>query len=106
MTFGLRIRDAAGNIRLDTGDRVGRIVHRSVLPANTNGTVSVPGYNATNSIVFATRLGSPGVNFLSEQTGAHVASYSSPGTITYTRFPTDAGQYATSLLLVIAFGDQ
>jgi hypothetical protein len=105
MTYGLRIRDAAGNIRLDTGDRVGRIVHRQVLEAGSTGTVSLPGWDATNTVIFTSRLSGLGFGFIDEATGAHLASWSSPGTVSYAPSPAGASQYAPSLLLVIALGD-
>lgn len=105
MTYGLRIRDAAGNIRLDTGDRVGRIVHRQVLAAGTSGTVSVPGYDNTNAIIFTSRLSGFGFSFIDEETGAHLGVWDSPGVVSYYPSTAIAFQYAPSLLLVIALGD-
>jgi len=105
MTYGLRIRDAAGNIRLDTGDRVGRIVHREVLAAGSSGTVTLTGWDDTNTVVFTSRLAGIGVAFIEEETGAHLAVWSSPGTLSYYPSTALASQYAPSLLLVIALGD-
>jgi hypothetical protein len=105
MTYGLRIRDAAGNLRLDTGDRVGRIVHRQVLAAGSSGTVTLTGWDDTNTVVFTSRLSGLGLGFVDEATGAHLAEWSSPGTVSYGPSPASAAQYAPSLLLVIALGD-
>lgn len=105
MTYGLRIRDAVGNLRLDTADRVGRIVHREVLTRGASGTILVPGYDDTNSILFTARLSGTGLGFVDDSTGAHLAEWSSPGTVSYSPSPSGASQYAPSLLLVIALGD-
>lgn len=105
MTYGLRIHDAAGNLRLDSGDRVGRIVHRQVLAAGTSGTVSVAGYGATNTVLFTSRLSGTGLGFIEEETGAHLAIWDSPGVVGYSSSTALASQYAPSLLLVIALGD-
>ncbi len=105
MTFGLRVRDAAGNIRLEVGDQVGRIVHRQVLTAGSTGTVSLPGWDAGNTVLFTSRLSGLGLGFIDEATGAHLATWSSPGVVSYAPSPAGASQYAPSLLLVIALGD-
>lgn len=105
MTYGLRIRDAAGNLRLDTADRVGRIVHREVLTAGSTGTVSLPGWDDANTVVFTARLSGLGVGFIDEFTGAHLAEWSAPGALDYYPSTATASQYAPSLLLVIALGD-
>jgi hypothetical protein len=105
MSFALRVRDNTGRIRVDTGDRVGRLVHRQVLPAGVNGTVSLPGWDSTNTVIFTSRLSGLGFSFIDEGTGAHLASWTAPGTVSYSTFPPAAAQYAPSLLLVIALGD-
>jgi hypothetical protein len=105
VTYGLRIRDAAGNLRLDTADRVGRIVHREVLTRGASGTISLSGWDDTNTILFVSRLSGTGAGFVDESTGAHLAEWSSPGTVSYAPSPSGASLYAPSLLLVIALGD-
>lgn len=105
MTYGLRVKDAAGNVRLDTGDQVGRIVHREVLTRGASGTITLTGWDDTNTVLFTARLSGSGLGFVDEDTGAHLAEWSSPGTVSYEPSPPSASQYAPSLLLVIALGD-
>lgn len=105
MTYGLRVWDNDGNLRVDTGDKVGRLVHRSVLTAGSTGTVSVPGYGVGNSVIFTARLGGIGAGAIDETIGAHLAEWDPDGTVSYYPSTSSATDFAPSLLLVIAFGD-
>ena len=105
MTYGLRVRDNDGNLRLDTGDKVGRLVHRAVLTAGSAGTISVPGYDDSNSVIVTARLGGVGIGAIDETIGAHLAEWDPGGTVSYYPSTSSATDFAPSLLLVIAFGD-
>lgn len=105
MSYGLRVRDASGNVRLDTGDQVGRIVHREVLTRGASGTIALSGWDDTNTVLITSRLSGTGLAYVDETTGAHLAEWSSPGTVSYAPSPSGASLYAPSLLLVIALGD-
>jgi len=52
MATGLRIWDAAGNLMLDTNDRVSQGLGVVTIPANSTGSVTVPATGGYNDIWF------------------------------------------------------
>ena len=51
--YGLRIWDAAGNIRLDLTDKITRLRYTTIAAANTSGSVDLPDIAGLLSVEFA-----------------------------------------------------
>jgi len=59
-TYGIRVRDAAGNITLDTSYRAGRII--GMLQSGTNpGSINVPGFSQGEGFAIAVPFQGSGV---------------------------------------------
>lgn len=58
MTWALRIRNEFGQIRLDTTDKLTRLVYSAIIPADSTGSVVIPGFDSARGIAITTSLSS------------------------------------------------
>lgn len=58
MAFGLRIWNAAGQVRLTTNDKLTRLIYTTIIPADSTGSVVIPGFDSTKGIAITTSMSS------------------------------------------------
>ena len=58
MAWGLRVRNGAGQIRIDTTDKLTRLIHSQTIPADSTGSVVIPGFDSTKGIAITTSMSS------------------------------------------------
>jgi Mg-chelatase subunit ChlD len=52
-SYGLRILDSSGNIRLDASARIMRIIHTVYVAADVSGSIDLPGFSNATGVAFA-----------------------------------------------------
>lgn len=58
MAWGLRVWNGSGQVRLDTNDRITRLIHSEILAADSTGSIVIPGFDSTKGIAITTSLSS------------------------------------------------
>lgn len=101
MTFGLEVYKATGQVLLSSNDKVTRLVYSAIIPANSTGSISIPGYNASVGVALSSGL--------TNRLGAIPHQVTSSGNTVYWQAssPDQLGQYSAgtdSLLLVFMYG--
>lgn len=54
MAFGLQIFDAAGNPRLDTSDKITRLIYSKIIPKDESSSITITGFDSTKGIAITT----------------------------------------------------
>ena len=106
MAYGIQVKDASGNVKVEYTDRLTRLLFTKLLGADTDYSIDASdwGFNKNNGLALTSPLDlvtSSGGNDYHIKL-PHVISYTGVDTINATK-PSNAGQRADSLLHVFMY---
>lgn len=58
MSHGLRVRNASGQVRIDTTDKLTRLIHSEILPADATGSLVIPGFDSARGVAITMSMSS------------------------------------------------
>ncbi len=96
MSYGFKVYDASGNVRLNVTDRMTRVIYTQLLARSASGSVSPIGFDGTKGDAFAVK----------RETGAHRAPHRvtvSGNTVFYQPINAAADSQSASLLVVVHY---
>lgn len=98
MASGIKVFNAAGAVRLDTTERITRLIYTRELPKDESSSVAVPGFDPTKGVAFAIAKPPSGTLMYA----GHTISVS--GNVVYWSPVTPTAVRVASTLMVVMYG--